>query len=342
MGRALPRYGDTVSQIPIDQTKEPPARPSEDGVSQKTDQVTDPAISAYFGTSKVSPSAFIKALKAAKVKRFTQSDESQASELLDKNDSNGERLWALMSQTSLPEAVDRWIWMAAQDRLKVAVGGNFDPLSHDTVQILHEMRNSLGPNLRSKQKGESDKAGNWLRIGICWLIEKRSLTPWLIAEQIRSILFKDQLDAARTAVRVLQRGRWTEFRQAVAMTGLAQTMLEGARRERDNEIRTSVSLREQLSDSLSEIGILRSNLVTLNQELATKSEALSNTQSQLDSERQHWGHDLSETKAEQRVLLRERVTPLLSDAIDALEIDPAAPHIALKRLKTVLSIINHR
>ena len=53
-----------------------------------------------------------------------------------------------------------------------------------------------------------------------------------------------------------------------------------------------------------------------------------------------WGHDLSETKAEQRVLLRERVAPLLSDAIDALEIDPAAPHIALKRLKTVLSIID--
>jgi hypothetical protein len=59
----------------------------------------------------------------------------------------------------------------------------------------------------------------------------------------------------------------------------------------------------------------------------------------LETERHHWGHDLSETKAGQRVLLRERVAPLLSDAIDALEIDPAAPQIALKRLKTVLSII---
>ncbi len=38
-------------------------------------------------------------------------------------------------------------------------------------------------------------------------------------------------------------------------------------------------------------------------------------------------------------LLRERVVPLLSDAVDALEIEPPAPHIALKRLKAVLSII---
>jgi hypothetical protein len=80
--------------------------------------------------------------------------------------------------------------------------------------------------------------------------------------------------------------------------------------------------------------------VNLGEELAKKSDALSTAQSQLEAERQHWGRDLSETKAEQRVLLRERVAPLLSDAIDALEIEPAAPHIALKRLKTVLSIID--
>lgn len=62
-------------------------------------------------------------------------------------------------------------------------------------------------------------------------------------------------------------------------------------------------------------------------------------QTQLEVERQHSGHDLCEAKAKYRVLLNERIAPLLSDAIDALEIDPPAPEISLRRMRAVLSLI---
>ena len=38
------------------------------------------------------------------------------------------------------------------------------------------------------------------------------------------------------------------------------------------------------------------------------------------------------------VLLRERLAPLLKDAIDALEIDPPAPGVSLRRIQTALLV----
>jgi len=69
-------------------------------------------------------------------------------------------------------------------------------------------------------------------------------------------------------------------------------------------------------------------------------EALQAELTALRIERHHWGYDMSETKAQHRMLLNERVAPLLADAIDALEIDPPAPSVALKRVKAVLKVIN--
>ena len=46
-----------------------------------------------------------------------------------------------------------------------------------------------------------------------------------------------------------------------------------------------------------------------------------------------------ETLARHHVLLNERIAPLLSDAIDALEIEPPVPHLSLRRIKSVLKII---
>jgi hypothetical protein len=73
--------------------------------------------------------------------------------------------------------------------------------------------------------------------------------------------------------------------------------------------------------------------------IAEHEAAISKLEQTLTAERQHWGHDLTETKAEQKVLLGERLAPLLEDAIDALEIDPPAPGTALRRTKSALAVI---
>jgi hypothetical protein len=304
----------------------------------KADLVS-PTLCTFFSDSKISASTFFKSIQAQQVKRFAEDDESQVTDLMVKNDSDGERLWALMSQSSLPGAVDRWIWRAAQDRLRAVIGPDFDPVEHDSARILKVLRDSLSARI-GKDKEESKTAENWLRIGICWLVGKRSLSPWAVAEDMQSALFQDKRNALQVSTRALQKGRFSEFRVAIAMAVLGQTMIDTARIERDTEKRSANGLRDDLVEARSAVETLRTEMASLNTALDREVEARRTAEAKLEAERQHWGHDLSETKAEQRLLLGDRVAPLLSDAIDALEIEPQAPQVALKRLKSILSIID--
>ncbi len=313
-----------------------PGKESRRGEKEKT---FAPTISEFFSDSTISPPAFFRVIKRREIKRFAQDDEAQALELMATNDPDGGRLWALISQSSLPDAVDRWIWQAIQVRLTAVIGTGFDPVEHDAGRILSVLRDTLSPGLRVREKHERKRAENWLRIGICWLVAKRSLHPWAIAESLLPVLFPENKRALHASRRALQRGRSSEFKLAIAMASLAQEMVKAAQTERDVERQAAGGLRHQLSEARSTIEDLRLQLASLKTQLTERSEALGAVQVRLEAERQHWGHDLSETKAEQRVLLSERIAPLLSDAIDALEIEPPAPHVALKRLKTVLSLI---
>jgi hypothetical protein len=60
---------------------------------------------------------------------------------------------------------------------------------------------------------------------------------------------------------------------------------------------------------------------------------------QLEIERHHRGHEMAEMLGRKYYLLNVRIAPLLEDAIDALEIDPPVPHLSLRRIKSVLKII---
>ncbi len=284
-------------------------------------------------------SAFFKVLRTHGVKRFSPSDQADAVELMEKMDPEGERLWTLMSQASLPEPVDAWIWGAAQKRLTTKLGDAFDPQELDKQAILKSLTKGLSEGLRTEDKEKKKGAENWLRIGLCWLAEKRSLQAWQIAEGLLSLLFPEGKSASRLAIRAIQKGKSTEFRLAIAMAGLGHDMVKAAEGDRDRERQISAGLRDRLADTRSTLERFQAELARLQGELEQRNFKLAEVEATLAAERQHWGHDLSETKAGQRVLLGERIGPLLQDAVDALEIEPSAPNLALKRIKAVLSII---
>lgn len=297
-----------------------------------------PELSAYFGSTKVSAPAFLKAVRAAKTKRFTPDDEARASALMSVHDADGDRLWALMSQPALPAPIERWVWKAVVERLKGMAGEGFDPFAASPAEILGRIKGAVrdlpSPEDRAK-KGET-----WLRIAACWLMERRSMDPWQVAEQALGVLFATPTEAATFAARAIQRGRASDFRIAVATAGLVQATVDGALKERDAERKSAVAVQGQLVDARAEIDTLKDHLGAARRELSATAEALKQATARLEAERQHFGHDLSGERAERRVLLRQRVAPLLSDAVDALEIEPPAPGIALERLKTVLSLID--
>lgn len=299
----------------------------------------EPTLIAYFGGKRASPSAFFKALRKKEVKRFPSADQEAAEKMMTTQDPEGERLWALMSQSSLPEAVDAWIWGAAQSRLKVYIGEAFDPLDHDAGRIFKAVLNKLSAALRSEQKEEKRRAEILIRLAICWLAEKRSLKAWQIAEQLQPILFSDLKSASRLAQRAVQRGKTGELRLAAAMAGLGDQMVRVAEEERNRERNIASDLRHRLDDARGKIERLNSDLEDARKTIADREATIAKLEQTLAAERQHWGHDLTETKAEQKVLLGERLGPLLEDAIDALEIDPPAPGTALRRVKAALAVI---
>jgi hypothetical protein len=223
--------------------------------------------------------------------------------------------------------------------LRSAIGSEFDPYDTDSLGVLKSLRDTLLPRLKSKDKDERKSAENWLRIGIFWLAEKRSVQLWSVAEIISSAFFEEKKSASRFVSRAIRKGRLNELKLAVAMTSLGNEMVAKAMSDRDAARQMANSLQIQLGAAKSDIEILNAELAGTRVELEQKSETVKLVKTQLENDRHHWGHDLSETKAGLRVLPGERVAPLLTDAIDALEIIPSAPHIAIKRLKSILSII---
>lgn len=321
------------------QRQEAAPRTSQPQDDSATEIEIQPTLMGYFGEKHASPSVFFKVLRQNAVKRFRPADQESAGKVMATYDPEGERLWALMSQSSLPEAVDAWIWGAAQARLKVDLGEAFDPQDHDAAGIFKTVLSNLSQALRSDQKEEKRRAKILLRLAICWLVEKRALKGWQIAEGLRPVFFPELKSAARFALRAIQKGKIGELRLAAAVSGLGDQMVKDAAEERDRERSTASDLRRRLDDARKTIERLSSELEGARKMVADQEAANSKLEQTLTAERQHWGHDLAETKAEQKVLLGERLGPLLEDAIDALEIDPPAPGTALRRVKSALAVI---
>jgi hypothetical protein len=298
-----------------------------------------PTLVGYFGEEHTSPSAFFKLLRKNAVKRFRSADQEEVATLMLTKDPTVERLWVLMAQASPPDPVDAWMWGAAQSRLKEQLGDAFDPKDHDSSRIFKSILRELSLNLNSEKKEDKKRAENLLRIAICWLVEKRSLKTWQVAEQVYPFLFKDMKATTRTAHRAVQKGKLGELRVAAALAALGHQMVKAAKDEQIREKNISSDLRHRLDDANEKIENLLSNLEDAKKTISDQECKITQLDHTLATERHHWGHDLTETKAAQRVLLSEKLGPLLSDAIDALEIEPAAPGVALRRVKAALSAI---
>jgi hypothetical protein len=288
----------------------------------------------------VGAAAFVKAVRAAKVRRFTDDDIAEASRLMATNDPDGRRLCALASQSKLPEAVERWVWTAAQARLKDLVPGDFTPLDPDAGTTFRSLHQHLSPWLGSPDKAQRGRAEILLRLGLTWLLSQRSLDPWTVLDHLRATLFKDKTSAMRAVRKLIARTKMAEIKDAAAVAGLAHETVQAARAEQEADRRRQAVFQSQLASANAEIAELRAKLSAALDERESLSRQLAQAQRQFDESQQHWGHEMVEVKSQQSLLLQERLKPLLSDAIDALEIKPPVPEIALERVMVALSSIN--
>ena len=206
-----------------------------------------PSLATYFGTTPVPVRAFIKAIKAAKIRRFEEDDERASITLMQNNDPEGARLWALVSQSELPEAIDNWVWGAVQSKLKAEVPGEFDPLARDSLTVLKTLHRQLSTSIHGREKIQKRKSENLLRIGLTWLAKRRALDPWEGFSELRVVFFSEGPAAARRAKRILTQGKSLEIKSAAAICGLVQEKVRTALSERDDERRQKNGLQEIVS-----------------------------------------------------------------------------------------------
>ena len=260
----------------------------------------EPKLALFFGEKKIKPAAFLSAVRRKKVVRFDSEDETAAWELMSAHDPDGERLWSLASQAALPDAVERWIWPTAQKRLSSILGEKFAPLQQSSSEMLTVISEFAG---RMTSKEGASELNNWARIGIRWLIEQRSVDPWEVAGTLYPHLFPKGPDARRLATKAIARGRTAELTLVVATSGLAKSIVENAKRALDAEQRRSFGLSGQISRANEREQALLADVSRLEAQLAARSSEVFAARAELEAERHHSGHELTETKGAQQALL---------------------------------------
>lgn len=321
-------------------SKDLPTQPELSGKPRDPGPKVTPTLSTYFGAIPVSVSAFLKAVKSAQIGSFSDADIGDASKFMIENDPDCARILALVSQPNLPEAVERCIWQMVQTRLKLEVPAAFEGHEADVGAAFRLLHDSLNSSLQSREKTDRRKGENFLRLGLSWLTLKRSLDPWTALDLLKSTFYRDSAAANRSARRILARGKIAEIKNASGIAALAHEKVKIAQARREEELQRSIRLQAQLDASQKRAQDLESKLENSEATRREKGEQLLAAQRQLEEFRQHTGHDMDAVRSQHRVLLTQKLLPLLNDAIDALEIVPAAPSIALSRVKSALLSIN--
>lgn len=299
----------------------------------------EPTLAAYFGAKPVPPAPFFKALRAAKLDRFTTEDLAAAAAAAAETDSLGIRLLALAAQGGKPKPVDRWVWTAVQTFLRSKVPAAFEPFDPDADATFRHIHRVLQPRLADADAERQKQAHILLALSLTWLASQRSLNVVAALELLQDS-FPGSGGANRELVRkAIAEGKVGTLRRLAAIVSL----LDGAARETraalEAERQRRAAVESQLSDARAAISRLAGQVQELTQARDKAAADAADAVKQLDEGQQHAGHDIVELKARQGAFLKRRIVPLLSDAVDALEIDPPAPHIAIGRLKSAIDAI---
>ncbi len=310
------------------------------GKAKRSEQpLVDPTLATYFGEKPVPPGVFVKSVKTAKVGRFADEDLAEASRLAEQNDPNGARLLSLATQPGLPKVIDRWVWQATIAFLKSKVPGAFEPFDPDADATFRRVHRDLAPGLVSGDQQLRQRSETLLLLTLAWLGTQRSLDMVGALDILRDT-FPGSEASLREAVRKgLVTGKLSDVKRAAAIATLLGRGLRDARATLDMERQRRAALESRLAEAqarIAEVSGERDALARERDALAAERDALIR---QLEESRQHFGHDMVNVKAQQSLLLTERIAPLLDNAVDALEIQPPAPDVALRRLKSAIKSI---
>lgn len=308
-------------------------------VKKPESALVQPTLATYFGKEPVPATAFVKSIRAAKVHRFTDEDVAAAVALSATTDPDGAKLLALATAPGLPKAIERWLWPAAMALLRNKVPAAFEAGDTDADSTFRRIHRDLAPGLGGGDEVPQQRSETLLLLALVWLGTQRSLDVSGVLDALRDT-FPQNEKSVREAVRKgLVSGKLSEVKRTAAVATLIGQTARDSKIALEMERQRRASVEERLESArarVSEVTAERDSIANSRDELAAELEAL---RRELDESRLHFGHDMANIKAKQNLLLTERIAPLIANAVDALEIEPPAPDVALRRLKSAIKSI---
>ena len=274
------------------------------------------SLAAYYA-GEIKPAAFVRAVRAEKIRSFGSEDICKAEDVLTETDPDLTRTIALLGKG--PDAVARWVVEATKASLKsrfpdVNLG------SHESAKRLFEgvLRMSFD-DLAARSRQRRTRAQNLLRLLLAWLISKGDIAPADGLVSIKGCVKKKDVG------RLMRSASFAKLQDLSLIAELFEVERKSISSDRDRwrELATGREAKletqsAKLRETIEERDRLSSQLLSVQEELRQEKELRS--------------LDATQQRGKMRAFLSDKLSPSLSDARDALDFDPPLIEAAQQRL----------
>ena len=281
------------------------------------------SLSAYYA-GEVKPAAFVKAVRAEKIKSFKSEDISKTAQALSETDPDLTRTIALLGKG--PDAVARWVVAATKASLKLRLP-DAECGTYGTARRLFDrvVRMSID-DLATKDRRRRTSTQNLLRLVLAWLISKGDLKPADGLISIRSAAKK------RDVGRLIRSAGFPKLQELSLIADLFEVERQNVSSDRDK-------WRDLATNREAELQIKDVKLRETIEERDRLSKQLLSAQEKLRQEKELRALDATQQRGRMRTFLSERLSPSLSDARDALGFDPPLIEAAQQRIELAVKAI---
>ncbi|MER8650974.1 hypothetical protein [Mesorhizobium sp. M0586] len=296
------------------------AKPIDAHAEKDADETTvEPRLQVYFGPNAVQVAAFVRALKAAKLRRFDPDDIRIAEAAVAENDKEGSRLWQLVTHASSLRPVSTWGWPFIHDRINALVGAQVNLSQESPSRILSYVITAISDALLGESRQHAKRAENDLRLAIAWLLERRNADVTDVVAQIYHLFVGVEGDVEGRVRRAVSIGSKAELQASIAAIHLINDQIRAAKHERDVERRERFDLKGALDELRERTARDKEAIHRLEDEKADLERQLEEERTKAESDRRHHAHSSTQRQADVTTSL-QRVKGLIVDAAEAVQI----------------------
>ena len=308
-----------------------------------------PRLSDYYGSPTVQPASFLRevrmAVKAARVARrdppaFDAEESDETLERILELDPTLSRTVRLLGKE--PQQVRRWVTRATR--------AAFDDWSTDrdyegepALARFDRFLRASSDDLLGKDKQRRERAQNLLRLSLPWLVEMQNLKPEQALPLVgRAKRVRAKATDLRRAVRpLLFRVPLSQLMNLSLVSAFYTKALEDEVSARQDAFQKLSRSRDEQAAQMEEIDRLRAELKRVSEERDELATRLDESERQWRGQKELRAIDRTQSRGRSRRFLKERLSPLISDARDAMQFDPPQIEGARQRLDMVAAAITN-